>query len=1429
VGQRVVDPEDAIPAAEAPSFAAPDDRLGWILEAIDAGITVQDAQLRLVFANQEAAELCGWSSPEEMLAASPEASLDRFEIINESGAPLDPSELPGRRALAGERPEPLVVGFRDRRSGVLRWSLVRARLVNAAPRGERLVVSTFHDMTAQVEAGEAKIAGERQYREIVDALPVAAWVAEPDGTVAVANDRWFAYTGRIAATGTFPEVGQLHKEDRAEYAAAWAAARAKTEALDATVRLRRQDGEYRWHVVRAVPLCRDAGAIDGWIGTATDIDEERTSRKRAADLARLVADAGLRLDESNDLDETIDAAASLAIPKLADWCLIDLVERDGSLRRAAAVAADPEAQHLVDAIRSFPTSAGSSRPAARAVRTRRPVLIEDLTDPVALRRATGGIPEIAEIVEAMGARSLIVQPLLARGEPIGAIFFVVGPDRSYTSADVEITTELASRAALAISNAQGHAAEQEARRAAEASALRLERLQRVTSELAAQSTRDGVVNLVVREGRAAFAASGGVVALVGDGALSVVAAEGYDPATVAEMSRIGLDSRLPLAVATRTSTPVWLSDIHDAEADDEAGTSVLAASPNRSACAVPLIADGVTFGAIGLSFTETREFRQVERDHIRAYADLCAQALARVALTSIRERLVGDLEAERARLEALLQQAPEGLMIAEAPSGRIVLANDRLEEILRIPRSLLLHRIAGGEAYRGFDENGVELMPDEWPLARAVRGENVPYQEIELVRSDGSRTWVAKRAGPVLDRDGNVVAGVATIIDISAIRGARENRRILSTASEILASSLDYEDTIRQVAEAAVPGAADWIAVDILDDKGVTHRVAVAHEDPAKVAMAHELAERYPPDPDSPRGVPYVLRTGQPDVEYDFTPDMLEALAANVEPEQIELVRELGLRSWIVVPILAGEQVMGAISMIAAESDRLFGPDDLAFAENLAARVAVAIQNARAFREAVRYKRVLDATLDAVIVFDPASLRISYANQGAMDQLGYAEADLIGADATIVVEDLDAIGLRGLVEPLVTGALDARTATLSYRHVDGRSVPVEVLLQHVIPAGEAGRIVAVARDIGDRIEAQANLRRLAESEHARAAELNAVIRAMGDGIFVCDAAGRISLSNPAAEELFPDVDEETYDEILAQMEDPEHEAPALGTIGGPVELRARGPEERWIELSTYPVAREAGGPDGDQGGTETIVMLRDSTVSRRQQLIRDTFIGVLSHELRTPVTTIYAGSKVLSRDGDELPEETRREIFSDIVVESERLHRLVEDVIAMTRFGEDEGDVGTEPVLVQRILPAVIRSERARWPGVSFELNLRPGLPTAIADPTYVEQVVRNLLSNAAKYGGTGTTVMIDVDADEEEVFVRVTDDGPGFPDAEAERVFELFFRSQGTAAAAAGAGIGLFVCARLIRAMGGRIWAKPIEGGGAEFGFTLRVMTDEA
>jgi len=365
-----------------------------------------------------------------------------------------------------------------------------------------------------------------------------------------------------------------------------------------------------------------------------------------------------------------------------------------------------------------------------------------------------------------------------------------------------------------------------------------------------------------------------------------------------------------------------------------------------------------------------------------------------------------------------------------------------------------------------------------------------------------------------------------------------------------------------------------------------------------------------------------------------------------------------------------------------------------------------------------------------------------------------------------------------------------------------------------------------AEELADRMERlQAATQTLAASEHARAAELNAVIRAMGDGIVVCDRAGRIILANPAAEDVFPDVVETTYAEILAELDDPDERAPDLGGRGGPVELRVRSEDERWIEISTWPVVAGRDPVIGHED--ETIVLLRDVTEQRQRQAVRDTFIGVLSHELRTPVTTIYAGAKVLARPGT-LPDETRQEIFDDIVIESERLHRLVEDVVAMTRFGDEGGDVGAEPVLLQRLLPSVIASEDGRWPGVTFEADVPAGLPTVIADPTYVEQVVRNLLSNAAKYGGPGASVLTRVEAVDDEVLVRILDDGPGFPPDESERLFELFFRSSRTARAAAGAGIGLFVCARLIKAMGGRIWATSRAEGGAEFGFALRVMGED-
>jgi PAS domain S-box-containing protein len=688
---------------------------------------------------------------------------------------------------------------------------------------------------------------------------------------------------------------------------------------------------------------------------------------------------------------------------------------------------------------------------------------------------------------------------------------------------------------------------------------------------------------------------------------------------------------------------------------------------------------------------------------------------------------------------------------------------------------------------------------------------------------DGARRTDGLSAAPTPGPSGEAETAVLTYADVTNRIRAQERESFLARASEVLSSSLDYERTVQAVAQLAVPDFADWCVVQLASDDGAPRRIAVAHRDPDKVALAARIEEEYPPDPDATSGVAEIIRTGRSEYVAEIPAEILDAAAR--DDRHREMIRALALRSYISVPLIATGRTIGVLTLVTSDSGRLFEPDDVAFAENLAARAASAIENARLFSEGVRFKRLLDATGDAILMLDPVGGRIAYANRGAAEQLERTVDDLLGSP---IDEHLDASGTAVLdlaMADLADGQAEARTVILELHRPSGSIRPVEVRLEYVAPDGAPARILAIARDIRDRIQAQERLRGLAAAEHARAAELNAVIRAMGDGVVVCDRAGRIILANPAAEDVFPDVEETTYGEILAELDDPEGVAPVLGRRGGPVELRVRSGDERWIELSTWPVA---GGGDRIAGHEdETIVLLRDVTEHRQQQAVRDTFIGVLSHELRTPVTTIFAGAKVLSRPGT-LSDETRQEIFDDMVVESERLHRLVEDVVAMTRFGEEGGDVGAEPVLLQRLLPAVVASEDVRWPGVSFELVVAPGLPTVIADPTYVEQVIRNLLSNAAKYGGPGASVTARVEAVGDEVQVRIVDDGPGFPAEEGDRLFELFFRSSRTARAAAGAGIGLFVCARLIKAMGGRIWAASRPEGGAEFGFALRVMRED-
>jgi PAS domain S-box-containing protein len=186
--------------------------------------------------------------------------------------------------------------------------------------------------------------------------------------------------------------------------------------------------------------------------------------------------------------------------------------------------------------------------------------------------------------------------------------------------------------------------------------------------------------------------------------------------------------------------------------------------------------------------------------------------------------------------------------------------------------------------------------------------------------------------------------------NISGRKQAEEAARYLARASEVLAASLDHEATLAELARLVVPDLADWCAVSLVEEDGVVRQVAVAHVDPARTELARELHRRYPPDPDAPAGVPRVIRTGEPELHREITDALLDAAARDDEHRRV--LRALGLRSAIIVPIAARGRTVGALTLVSAESRRRYGDAELALAMELGRRAGTAIDNARLFRQA---------------------------------------------------------------------------------------------------------------------------------------------------------------------------------------------------------------------------------------------------------------------------------------------------------------------------------------------------------------------------------------------------------------------------------------------------------------------------------------------
>jgi len=356
-------------------------------------------------------------------------------------------------------------------------------------------------------------------------------------------------------------------------------------------------------------------------------------------------------------------------------------------------------------------------------------------------------------------------------------------------------------------------------------------------------------------------------------------------------------------------------------------------------------------------------------------------------------------------------------------------------------------------------------------------------------------------------------------------------------------------------------------------------------------------------------------------------------------------------------------------------------------------------------------------------------------------------------------------------------------------------------------------------------------------------ELHAFLDTVGVAVYTTDAEGRITYFNDAAVELWgrrpkpgemwsgswrlnwPDGRPMAHDEspmAVALMQD----RPIHG-----VEVELERPDGTRAVYMAYPT------PLHDESGqlVGAVNVQVDVTERRKAEealraaaealaasnMVKDEFLGLVSHELRTPVTTIFGNAHLLKARAGLLATKETESMLADIADESNRLLGIIENLLLLTRLGSGTPP-DQEPQLIAHVTRTAVEGYRQHHPQRTISLEIEPGQMVVEADRGHLEMLLDNLLTNAAKYSPTSTEIEVVVSADEGEACVRVLDRGIGIEDADTARLFTAFYRTEAAKMRSAGLGIGLAVCRRIVDSLGGRIWARPRDGGGTEAGFAL-------
>src|SRR5215218_7539928 len=516
---------------------------------------------------------------------------------------------------------------------------------------------------------------------------------------------------------------------------------------------------------------------------------------------------------------------------------------------------------------------------------------------------------------------------------------------------------------------------------------RAKQLQELTAALSAALDPESVGAAIIERAMPALGANAGNVFLVDTTAreLRSVAVLGYEPEIAQWARRLPLDGPTLVAEVARTGAPVFLSTWEERIARYPHHRHVHARGGDRAVAGLPLKVEGRTIGALSLAFPSDRTFEDDDRRFMATVADLCSQALERA-------RLYEAVRLSEERFHQLADAIPQIAWVMSGDGTTLEYLNKRWLDYTGVA-------VTSGPATLANEP----IHPDDWSAVSerwvdAFRSGESFESELRLRAADGTYRWFLSRSAPVCDATGKIVKWFGTSTDIDDAKRVEENQRFLAELGQTLASSLDPEETLRRVTRLVVSELADYCFADLIQADGQIRRVAWTHVDPDEQRIFDERLVQYLPvrlHPEHP--ISRTLETGEPQFVPNVTGSWLKRIAFS--PEHLEFMRGRNFRSQMTVPLRARDRTLGALTFcMTGASGRRFVPENLAFARELAERVALAVDNARLYTEArdaeAKVRRLLDAGVVGVTVTDDH--HILEANDHFLDMVGHTREELNG-------------------------------------------------------------------------------------------------------------------------------------------------------------------------------------------------------------------------------------------------------------------------------------------------------------------------------------------------------------------------------------------------------------------------------------------------